>query len=91
MYLAHRVGGWPMQRLLWQFVSTQVLAIHESGKAEADRMAKLMEQYRDMPMDLADASLVVAAEAFGTFRVFTLDHHFRVYRRDDTGVFEVVP
>ena len=91
MYLAHRAGGWPMQRLLWQFVARRVLAIHESGPAEADRMALLMERYRDTPMDLADASLVTAAEVLGASRVFTLDHHFRVYRRDDSGVFEVIP
>jgi predicted nucleic acid-binding protein len=91
MYLTHRVGGWPMQRLLWQFVARRVLTIHESSQAEADRMAKLMEQYRDTPMDLADASLVVAAETLGTSRVFTLDHHFLVYRRDDSFAFEVVP
>ena len=32
-------------------------------------------------MDLADASLVVAAEAFGTRKVFTVDRrNFEVYR-----------
>jgi predicted nucleic acid-binding protein len=40
-----------------------------------------MEKYRDHPMDLADASIVVAAEALGTRKVFTLDRHdFRSYR-----------
>ena len=40
-----------------------------------------MEQYADHPMDLADASLVVAAESIGTRRVFTIDRKdFETYR-----------
>jgi uncharacterized protein len=37
------------------------------------RAFELMEQYADHPMDLADASMVVAAEALSTRRVFTID------------------
>jgi hypothetical protein len=32
-----------------------------------------MEQYADHPMDLADASLLVAAEVLPTHRIFTID------------------
>jgi predicted nucleic acid-binding protein len=40
-----------------------------------------MELYADHPMDLADASLVAAAEALGTRRVFTIDRKdFKTYR-----------
>jgi len=40
-----------------------------------------VEKYRDLPMDLADASLVVAAESLGTRKVFTIDRtDFRAYR-----------
>ena len=62
MFLAHRAGGWVMQRLVWRYVEERVLVLHESGAGESSRMAALMEQYRDTPMDLADASLVAAAE-----------------------------
>jgi hypothetical protein len=34
---------------------------------------------------------VAAAEALGTSRVFTLDHHFRTCRRNDSEAFEVIP
>ena len=50
-----------------------------------------MEQYHDTPMDLADASLVTAAEALNLTRIFTLDTDFYVYRFNNTDVFEVVP
>ena len=40
-----------------------------------------MDQYAGHPMDLADASLIVAAEALATTRVFTIDRRdFRTYR-----------
>ena len=42
---------------------------------------ELMEQYADHPMDLADASLIVAAEALATTKVFTIDRQdFQTYR-----------
>jgi predicted nucleic acid-binding protein len=45
------------------------------------RAFELMETYGDQPMDMADASLVVAAESLRTTRVFTLDRtDFTVYR-----------
>ena len=50
-----------------------------------------MDQYRDTPMDLADASLVAAAETVGTPRVLTLDSHFRAYRIGGIGAFEIMP
>jgi len=54
-------------------------------------MELLMEQYRDAPMDLADASLVVAAETLGLRRVFTLDRHFYAYRLADGIALGIVP
>jgi uncharacterized protein len=45
------------------------------------RAFELMDQYLDHAMDLADASLVTAAESLRTTRVFTLDRNdFTVYR-----------
>lgn len=91
MYLADSAGGWPMQRLLWDYVASRVVAFHALSEADTARMQALMEQYRDTPMDLADASLVAAAEATGITRVFTLDSHFHAYRVHGTTPFEVVP
>ena len=91
MYLAHRSGGWPMQDLLWKFVSASVLLLHDLGASETERMRALMEQYRDTPMDRADASLVAVAERLDQTRIFTLDHHFRVYRLKGIKPFQTVP
>ncbi len=56
-----------------------------------NRMVALMERYQDSPMDLADASLVVTAERLGAARIFTLDHHFRIYRLADGRMLDIVP
>jgi predicted nucleic acid-binding protein len=45
------------------------------------RAFELMELYADHPMDLADASLITAAEALRTRKVFTVDRgDFNTYR-----------
>ncbi len=53
-------------------------------------MAALMEQYRETPMDLADASLMAMAESHSLRRVFTFDSDFYVYRLADGSALEIV-
>lgn len=49
--------------------------------ASLERAFELMELSADHPMDLADASLVAAAERLGTRKVFTVDRNdFETYR-----------
>ena len=91
MYLLRRELGYPGQKALWRLRSSGQLVLHESLPAETDRMEVLMDQYRDLPMDLADASLVAAAEALGLRQVFTLDRHFYAYRLADGTALEVFP
>jgi predicted nucleic acid-binding protein len=54
------------------------------------RIRKLMVKYRDLPMSLADACLVVMAEQNEGARVLTLDSHFTIYRRLDRRVIPVL-
>jgi len=91
MYLLSSVGGYRYQAALWALCAAGRLALHDLTPAEADRMAMLMAQYRDTPMDLADASLVAVAESQGLRRVFTIDSDFYVYRLADGSALEVVP
>ena len=101
MYFAQREGGYGFQELLWAFVNDRVLQVYDPGNANeldtaaADffrRMRALMAQYRDLPMDMADASLVAAAERLSTHKIFTLDKRdFLIYRMADGRSFEVIP
>jgi len=91
MYLLGQTGGWRFQATLWALRANGRLKLHELSSSEADRIAALMEKYRDTPMDLADASLVVVAESQSLRRVFTTDGHFRIYRLKDGSVLEMMP
>jgi uncharacterized protein len=44
-------------------------------------LGKLMTKYTDVPMSLADASLVRMSELYTQSAILTLDGDFRVYRR----------
>lgn len=66
---------------LREFVLQGGLGVWFFDRPAVIRAFELMEQYADRPMDLADASLIVAAEALETRRVFTLDKaDFNTYR-----------
>ena len=91
MYLLGKTSGYPGQKALWRLRSAGLLILRDTTIEEADQMELLMEKYRDTPMDLADASLVIAAQTLGQTRVFTLDRHFYAYRFDDGRAMEVVP
>ena len=66
---------------LRSFIAEGGMSIHVGSHEEAMRCFELMSTYRDHPMDLADASIIAAAEALGTRKVFTLDRNdFETYR-----------
>ena len=91
MYLLRREAGARAQEVLWDYVAAGLVKLYDPAPGEWQRMRWLMHRYRDTPMDLADASLVTAAERIGTTRVFTVDSHFRAYRIEDRHAFQIVP
>lgn len=44
------------------------------------RIIELSEKFNDVPMDLADASLIVTSEAKGISKIASVDSDFYVYR-----------
>lgn len=55
------------------------------------RANHLMQRYRDLPMDLADASLVILAEDLGEGRILSTDlRDFQGYRWKNTQPFQNV-
>jgi hypothetical protein len=80
MYLLWRAGGFSAQDELWGLLADGLVILHTPSDKEWERTGILMKQYADTPMDLADASLVVAAEVLGIRQIFTLDSDFYAYR-----------
>lgn len=63
-----------------------------STPASLRRARTLLEKYAGLPMDFADATLVVLAEELGTSLVFTTDRSdFGVYRLKDRKAFRILP
>jgi uncharacterized protein len=64
-----------------EFVVRGGLSVWFLDRLSLTRAFELMEQYADHPMDLADASVIAAAEILQTRKVFTLDKgDFAAYR-----------
>ena len=89
MYLVSESGGWSAQELLWRLIERGDLVVEMPRRL--DRIPVLMAKYADLPMDLADATLVAIAEERRLRTVFTLDDDFRVYRIRGETRFSIVP
>ena len=80
------------QEALWSAIDSGAIDYAPLGSDDVPRMRDLMREYRDQPMDLADAALVRVAERDGIPRIFTLDRrHFEVYRLHGRRRFLIVP
>ena len=91
MYLALHRGGWKMQKQLGQLLLDKLLVTYEIQEGDYNRLFELMEKYQDRPMDLADASLVLAAEKTGARQILTLDSDFLFYRIGNQDTFDTIP
>jgi len=84
--------SWAAQDALWDLIATEALRLIPIDITDVPRMRQLMQKYRDLPMDLADATLVRVAEREGIRRVFTIDRRdFVLYRPAKIGRFEILP
>ena len=54
------------------------------------RIAELIVQYADLPMDFADATLVAICERLDIRQIATLDSDFHIYRLDGKNAFSNV-
>jgi predicted nucleic acid-binding protein len=80
------------QEDLWTFLRRGGIEVFQLDKSHFSKCCELMKQFRNLPMDLADATIVAAAEELGTAKIFTLDHrYFSVYRFRKTRKFQLLP
>lgn len=92
IYLAGRRGGWRTQDNLWHRLETGILEVRDLADADLARSRELMRQYRDLPMDFADAAVVAYAERHNLSEIFTLDRRdFSVYRLRGRTRFAIFP
>lgn len=81
-----------VQDALWQFIQRGGIRIEQSEETIYIRIRELMKKYHDLPMDLADATLVVLGEEMKLSTIFTLDHKdFSIYRPKHKRRFTLIP
>ncbi|MGI0492330.1 type II toxin-antitoxin system VapC family toxin [Alkalinema pantanalense CENA528] len=88
-YLLLSTNGNAAQRNFLSNVVAGATDIFQLKTIHLMRMVTLIEIYADLPMDMADASLVVLAEHLGHGRILSSDRRdFQVYRWNQTQPFE---
>lgn len=84
--------SWQAQKALWEILEANTVRLLALDEGDVPRMKELMEKYRDLPMDMADAALVRVAERENLRRVLTVDHRdFSVYRLWGKESFSLLP
>jgi predicted nucleic acid-binding protein len=91
IYLLGSAAGWSGQNPLRQLLLRGDLELATLDQRLIERSYALMDRYRDVPMDLADATLVVVAEDRSLTRIFTLNSDFQIYRVKGKRAIEIVP
>ena len=71
-------------------IERELLAVRFRLEEELSAIRVLMDKYEDVPMSLADASLVRMTEQIADSVVFTLDRDFKIYRRSRRKVIPTI-
>ena len=80
------------QKACIEFILSGGAHLVPQSQESLSRAMTLMEKYKDIPMDFADATLVVLAEDTGAEEVFTLDKRgFSIYRLHGKKRFSILP
>ena len=80
-HLMQTVGGPTASTALLTSIEAGAAQLFELTSSHLCRVQALLEKYRDLPMDLVDASLVLCAEETGSGRIFSTDtRDFGTYR-----------
>jgi predicted nucleic acid-binding protein len=69
-------------RRFFDLLGSGLLEVDFAVMRELEGLWKLIHKYEDLPMSLADACLVRLAERHPGSSIFTLDKHFRIYRKN---------
>jgi predicted nucleic acid-binding protein len=78
-YLLQRLKGG--RERYFELLATDLLIVEFDLLGEREALRKLVKKYADVPMALADACVVRMTETVSGASVFTLDSHFRIYRK----------
>lgn len=88
-HLLGRDVGVESQITFLQMLKSGLVDIADISTAQLATLETLIKKYADLPMDLADASMVLLAEALGHGRILSTDQRdFNTYRWKNHQPFE---
>jgi len=64
----------------YEWVICKGIIISDINQNDMSRIVELTGKYADLPMDFADATLIVTAEKTGIREIISLDKDFDIYR-----------
>jgi len=67
-------------RDFYEWVMCKGIIIGDINQNDMLRLIELTDKYADIPMDFADATLVITAEKTGIRQIISLDKDFDIYR-----------
>jgi uncharacterized protein len=88
-YLLLKRKGTSAQSAFMTSIANGAFELFDLQTHHAPRISQLMQQYANLPMDLADASLVMLAEEIGHGRILSVDYRdFNTYRWKNNQPFQ---
>lgn len=88
-YLLQKYQGTKTAKSFLVQIEQSDVDIFQLDRTHLLRIQKLVDKYADLPMDLADASLVILAEELGHGRILSTDQRdFKTYRWKNHKPFE---
>lgn len=91
VFLLERISSSASQSLL-EVIESGAIRLLELKSEDIPRIRELMAKYNDLPMDLADAAIVSAAERENIETIFTIDRRdFSLYRPRHVKQFKLLP
>ena len=67
----------------FEWIMRKGVIISDINQNDIPRIMELTDKYADVPIDFADATLLVAAEKTGIRKIASLDSDFDIYRLSD--------
>jgi predicted nucleic acid-binding protein len=86
-YLVHRLKEG--KERFFKLLDSGLFAVELELMGEQKALSRLVRKYGGVPMSLADACVVRLAEKFPKASVFTVDGHFRIYRKHGRQVIPI--
>jgi len=87
-HLVRRLKGG--KERFFELLGSELFTVEFELVGEQEALSKLVRKYDDAPMSLADACVVRLAESAPKASVFTVDSHFRIYRKHGRQVIPTI-